>query len=134
MCDIISQKDLYILTYKTVIWPTGWDSSVCLLAGYDASKWLTHCNSVKFVWSGEIKQLGMGWSEYTCEIICQLNVSRRTKKTTSRTSGWYDIVVLLGGYDASHWLRYCNTVSVIQVVKWNKWRRWWFENMWDIIC
>ena len=101
MWEIICQQDIYILTYKTVIWPTGRDSSVGLRDGYDASKWLTHCNTVKFVWSGEIKQWSMVWSECTCDIICQLNVSSRTCKATSESTGWCDIGVILDGYDAS---------------------------------
>ena len=65
MWHIICQQNVLRLTseavtilydYKTVTWPTGWDGSVGLLDGYNASKWLRCSNMVKFIWSGDIKQ------------------------------------------------------------------------------
>ena len=42
---------------------TGWDGIVVLHDGNDGSKWLRYCNTVKFIWSGEIKQMkeGLKW-------------------------------------------------------------------------
>ena len=57
MWDTFCPHVEYRLRYKTVSWPTGVDGSVILLDGYDASKWLRYCYTVKFIWSGEIKQM-----------------------------------------------------------------------------
>ena len=57
MWDIICQPDVYRLTYKTVSWPTGWNGNVALLDRYDGTKWSIYCNTSKFIWSGEIKQV-----------------------------------------------------------------------------
>ena len=61
MWDIICQQNIYRQTYKTVSWPTIWNRSVGILDGYGASKCLWYCNTVQFVWSGEIKQMNEGF-------------------------------------------------------------------------
>ena len=61
MWDVICQQDKYRLTYKTVSSPTGWFGSVGLLDGYDASKCLGYCNTVKFIWIGDMKQMKEGF-------------------------------------------------------------------------
>ena len=47
------------------------------------------------------------------EFICQHDINNRIFKGASRPIGLDGIVALLGGYDASQWLRYCNTVKLI---------------------
>ena len=50
------------------------------------------------------------------DTIYRQNICRLTYKTASRPTGWDGSVGHLDGYDASYWLRYCNTVKLI-------WRR-----------
>ena len=37
--------------------PSGCDGSVGHIDGYEASKWLRYCNTVKLNWSGKIRHL-----------------------------------------------------------------------------
>ena len=61
MWEIKCQQNKYGLTYKTAFRPTGWDGSVGHFDGYDTSFWLRYFNMAKFVWSGEIKQMKVGF-------------------------------------------------------------------------
>ena len=48
-------QNIYRLTYKSASRPIGLDGSVGHFDGYDASEWLRYGNTVKFIWSGNIK-------------------------------------------------------------------------------
>ena len=92
---------MYRRTYKTGSRPTGLDDIVVLHDFYDASEWLRSCNTILLIWSGKIKQMKemLIWKMW--ELICQLNVYRRTYKTEYRPTGSDGIVIALDGYDAS---------------------------------
>ena len=57
MWEFICQHNTYRLTHKTASQPTGLDGNVVLLEGYDASKCLRYCNTLKLILSGKIKQM-----------------------------------------------------------------------------
>ena len=57
MWDIIRQQHTFRPTIKTAFRPSDWHESVGQLDGYDASLRIRYSNTVKFIWSGEIKQL-----------------------------------------------------------------------------
>ena len=61
MWDAICQQDIYRLMFKTASWPTSWFGSVGLLDGYDDSKCLGYCNTVKLIWSGDMNQIKEGF-------------------------------------------------------------------------
>ena len=47
------------------------------------------------------KQMKKGLCEYMWDMICQINLFRRTFKTASRLTGGDGILVLLDGYNSS---------------------------------
>ena len=67
-------------------------------------------------------------------IICQQNIYRVTNNTASRPTDWDGSVCHLDGYDASIWLRYCNSVKPIWSGKIKTWGTRLCETMLDIIC
>ena len=56
MSKFISQQIIYRQTYKTASRPPGLNGIVSLLDGYDASKLLRLCNTVKFISNVKVKQ------------------------------------------------------------------------------
>ena len=47
------------------------------------------------------------------DIICQQNIYRQTYKIAARPTGWDGSVGHFDGYDASYWLRYCNSFQFV---------------------
>ena len=55
---------------------------------------------VKFIWSGEVKQMMEGFMWIYVGYQMSPHVYRRTYKTASRQTAWDGSVGLLDGYDA----------------------------------
>ena len=113
MSVFICDRIVYRHRNKTASRPTSLNGIVVLLDGYDASLWLRYCNTVKIIWSCKVKQTKtrLTW-KYVGYYMSTKHVQKENK-TASRETGNDAIVVLFDVYDASLWLRYCNTVKII---------------------
>ena len=68
------------------------------------------------------------------DTICQQNIHRLTNKTASRTNGWDGSAGHIDGYDASQWIKYCNTVKLVWRGEIQHRKGGLGERMRDVIC
>ena len=57
MWEFVCQQNIFTRICKAASRPVGLEGIVALLDGHDASHSLRFCNTVKFIWSGKVKQM-----------------------------------------------------------------------------
>ena len=107
MWEFTCQQNIYRLTYKDGSRPICWNDSVVHLDGYDASKWLRYCITVKLIWTAKTKQMKVWIISKHVGYFMWKYIYRLTYKTASPPTGWDVSEGHLDGYDASLWLRNC---------------------------